>query len=321
MTKIAVLDDWQHLAESATDWSAVKAQAQVDFFYEPLGTGTDLAANLAGYDIVVAMRERARFDKTAIDAMTDLKLLSYTGPRNASVDLDACTARGITVCNTNSFPLAMYDTAELALGHILALSRQIALGDSEIRAGRFQSNMPTGLGLNQSVLGVIGVGRLGARLARYALALEMKVIGWSPNLTAARAEEAGVTLVTKEELMAQSDVISIHMVLSDRSRGIVGAADIARMKPGAILVNTSRGPLVDEPALLEALNARRIYAGLDVFAEEPLPVDHPLRSTPNTLLTPHLGYTTERNMAYLYSQSVENLLAWLAGKPIRVANG
>ena len=204
---------------------------------------------------------------------------------------------------------------------MLAASRHLVVGDTEMRAGRFQQNVPPGMEVAGKTLGLIGLGNIGARVARYAQALEMKVIAWSQNLTEARAAEVGATRVEKAALLAQSDVISIHLVLSDRTRHIVAGPDIALMKPGALLINTSRGPHVDTAALVSALNAGRIRAAIDVYDSEPLPADHPLRATPNSLLSPHLGYVTSDNMPALYRASVENLVAWLSGKPIRVING
>ncbi len=320
MTRIAVLDDWQGVAEGLTDWSQLKAQAEVVFFRDAFADADATVAALADFDVILAMRERTLLNRPVIERLPKLRLLSFTGPRNAAVDVPACTERNIVVCNTQSLGSGTYDTSELALGLLLAAARHLPLGDAEIRAGRFQQNMKSGIGLEGRTLGVIGLGRLGARMAGYGLALGMKVLAWSTNLTAERAQEVGVQLATKEDLLAQSDAISLHLVLSGRSRGIIGAADLARMKPGAILVNTSRGPLVDEAALLAALNAGKIMAAIDVFDREPLPVDHPLRHAPNTVLSPHMGYVTQDNMAGLYRMSVENILAWLAGKPIRVVN-
>jgi phosphoglycerate dehydrogenase-like enzyme len=319
MTKIAVLDDWQGIAATATDWSPLTRQAEVTFFRHSFADSDALVAALSAYDVVLAMRERSAFPKSVIDRLPNLRLLSFTGPRNASVDVDACTARGITVCNTIGGAYS-HATAELALGLLLAAARNLALGDAEIRAGRFQENTTPGLELHGATLGVIGLGRIGADVARYGQALGMKVLAWSQNLTEERANEHGVIRVAKGELMARSDAISLHLVLSERSRGIISAADIARMKPGAILVNTSRAGLVDSAALLHAVQSRRIVAALDVYDQEPLPPDHPLRSAPNTVLTPHLGYVARDNMEAFYALSVENIAAWLAGKPIRVVN-
>jgi phosphoglycerate dehydrogenase-like enzyme len=317
MTKIAVLDDWQGIAKDATDWSSLTGQAELTFFRDAFASHDATVAALADYDVILAMRERTVLSKSVIDRLPKLRLLSFTGARNASVDIAACLARGITVCNTVSGSYS-HATAELALALMLAAARDLARGDAEIRAGRFQENTQPGLELHGATLGVIGLGKIGADMARYGLALGMTVLAWSQNLTAEHAAAQGAKLVTKDELLARSDAISLHLVLSDRSRGIIGAADIARMKPGAILINTSRAGLVDSAALLAAVEARRIIAALDVYDQEPLPPGHKLRSAPNTVLTPHLGYVARDNMAEFYRLSVENIAAWLAGKPIRV---
>ena len=318
-SRIAVLDDWNHQAESLADWRSLRETGAVTFFSEPLGSLDKMASTLAGFDVIVAMRERTVFSAAVLDRLPALRLLCYTGARNASVDVPACTAHGVMVCNTSaSRPTAA--TAELALGLMLAVARNIALSDAEIRAGRFQDNVGLGIEMKGSVLGLLGLGKLGSAMAHYGQALGMQTIAWSQNLTDERAREAGVARVEKDELFARSDVLSIHLVLSGRTRDLVGAAELAKMKPGAILVNTSRGPIVDTAALLEALESHRIWAGLDVYDQEPLPPDHPLRRSTHTVLTPHLGYVTRDTMTEFYRDSVENIRAWLAGKPIRVVN-
>ena len=319
MTRIAVLDDWQGIAEGAADWSGVRANAEISFFREAFYSAGATIAALADYDIILAMRERTRLHADVVSRLPRLKLLSFTGARNAAVDIPACTEVGIVVCNTTGTP-SSHATAELALGLLLAASRHLVAGDNEMRAGRFQQNVPPGIELAGKTLGLLGLGNIGARVARYAQAMDMKTIAWSQNLTEERAVAVGVTRVDKSELLAQSDAISIHLVLSDRTRHIIGAADLAAMKPGALLINTSRGPHVDTAALITALNAGRMRAAIDVYDSEPLPADHPLRHARNCLLSPHLGYVTTDNMPALYRASVENLLAWLAGSPIRVIN-
>lgn len=319
MTRIAILDDWQGIAETSIDWQALRAKAALTFLHTPLPTQAALVAALADFDAVLVMRERSAFPAAVIGQLPKLRIISSPGARNAAIDLAACTAHGVLVCNTPATGSGAA-TAELALGLLLACARHIAQGDAEIRAGGFQQHVPPGLDLAGRTLGLIGLGRIGASMAKYGQALDMKVQAWSPNLTAERCAELGVTLVDKATLMATSDAISIHMVLSDRSRGLVGEADIARMKPGAILVNTSRGPLIDQAPLLAALTARRIMAGLDVYPTEPLPADDPIRSAPNCVLTPHVGYVTTTSMADFYRFCAENLLAWLDGAPIRVMN-
>jgi phosphoglycerate dehydrogenase-like enzyme len=319
MTRIAILDDWQGIAESSIDWSALSAKAELVFFREPFAGPDALVAALADFDALLVMRERSAFPAAVIERLGKLRIIASPGPRNAAIDVAACTARGVLVCNTPA-TRSSNATAELALGLLLACARRLAQGDAEIRAGRFQEHVAPGMDLAGRTLGIIGLGRIGATMARYGQALGMKVQAWSQNLTEERAAEVGVARVDKGTLMATSDAISIHMVLSPRSRGIVGAAEIARMKPGGILVNTSRGPLVDMAALVVALNEGRVMAGLDVYDTEPLPAADPIRSAPNCVLAPHLGYVTADNMADFYRYCAESLRAWLDGTPIRVMN-
>ncbi len=319
-SKIAVLDDWQGVARGAADWSALDARADVAIFQEAFSDEDDAVAKLADFDIVLSMRERTPLPASLINRLPKLRMMGMTGARNASLDTPACTARGIPVCATSGGGYADSATAELALGLLLAAARGIPRGDANMRGGTFQMGVPVGIGLAGKTMGILGLGRLGGYMATYAKALRMNVIAWSQNLTAERCAEIGATLVTKDELMAQSDAISVHLVLSPRSRGLVGAADIARMKPGAILINTSRGPIVDEAAMLAALHARKIVAALDVFDKEPLPVDHPLRTAPNTVLMPHMGYGVKETWDGFYPQMIENALAFLDGKPVRVTN-
>jgi phosphoglycerate dehydrogenase-like enzyme len=320
MVKIAVLDDWQGVARQSADWSALSAQAEVVFFAEAFDSEDDAAQQLAEFEIVLSMRERTPLPGSLIDRLPKLRMLGITGARNPSLDTAACTARGVVVCNTTSTGASDSATAELALGLLLAAARHIPTSDAGIRVGRFQDGVPVGITLAGKTLGVIGLGRLGSHMARYGQALNMNVLAWSENLTAEAAAKAGAEFVGKEKLLARSDAVSLHLVLSTRSRGIISAPDLALMKPGAILVNTSRGPLVEEAALLAAVHAGRIVAALDVYDREPLPAGHPLRTAPNTVLTPHLGYGVAETWAQFYPQSVENALAFLDGKPIRVVN-
>lgn len=317
--RIAIMDDWQGVARGAADWSAVEARAEVTVFAEPFADEDAVAAALAGFDILVPMRERTELGAALIARLPRLRMIALTGGRAQTLALDACTAAGVLVCNTGG-ERSSIGTAELALGLMLAAARFIPAGDAAIRAGRFQEGVGVGPVLEGRTLGIIGLGRIGARVGGYGRALGMELLAWSPNLTEAAAQAAGARLVTKAGLLAQSDVVSLHVVLSARSRGMIGAADLAGMKPGAILVNTSRGPLVEEAALLNALHAGRIHAALDVFAQEPLPPGHPLRTAPNTVLTPHLGYGTQDTFAQFYGESVENILAFLDGHPIRIVN-
>jgi phosphoglycerate dehydrogenase-like enzyme len=319
MVKIAILDDWQGVARSSADWSRLAARAELVFFADAFGSEEDAARALEDFDILLTMRERTAFPETLIRRLPKLRMISVTAPSNPLLDVDSCKRQGVTVCNTPP-SRALYATAELALGLMIAAARAIPVADKAMRAGGFQRGVPVGIELAGKTLGIVGLGRLGARLARYALALDMKVIAWSPNLTPEKAQEAGAVFVGKSDLVSGSDVISIHMVLSLRTRGLIDAEDIARMKPGAILINTSRGPLVDEAALLAAVQAGKIIAALDVYDKEPLPPDHPLRAADHTVLTPHLGYGVVETWRQFYSQSIENAEAFLDGKPIRVVN-
>jgi phosphoglycerate dehydrogenase-like enzyme len=319
-TRVAVLDDWQGVARGAADWAPLEARAEVVIFSDAFADADDAAAKLADFDIVLSMRERTPLPGSLINRLPKLRMLGMTGGRNASLDTPACTARGIPVCSTQGGTYNDSATAELALGLLIAAARGLAVGDANIREGGFQMGVPVGIGLAGKTLGVIGLGKLGQYMTTYAKALRMNVIAWSQNLTAEKAEAAGARLVSKDELMATADAITIHMVLSDRSRGLVGRADIARMKHGAILVNTSRGPIIDEAAMLDALHAGKIVAALDVYDREPLPADHPLRKAPNTVLSPHLGYCVKETWDGFYPQMIENALAFMDGKPVRVTN-
>ena len=319
MVKIAVLDDWQGVARQSADWSPLAARGELVFFAEAFGAEDEAAAALADFDILLTMRERTAFPATLIARLPKLRMIGITGAHVATLDLAACARQDVVVCNTaGGAAAAPYATAELALGLMIAAARSIPAADAAIRAGGFQRGVPVGMSLAGKTLGVVGLGRLGGRMARYGLALDMNVIAWSPNLTEDRARQSGARLVSKLALMAESDAISIHMVLSPRSRGLIGAEDIGRMKPGAILINTSRGPLIDETALVNAVKAGRIVAALDVYDKEPLPENHPLRALSHTVLTPHLGYGVAETWADFYPRSIENALAFLDGKPIRV---
>jgi len=319
--KIAVLDDWQDVARSSADWSRLAARADLVFFADAFRTEDEAAVALADFDILLTMRERTAFPEGLIRRLPKLRMISITGASNASLDVVACSRQGIAVCNTaGGGPGAPYATAELALGLLIAAARAIPIADRTMRTGGFQRGVPVGIGLAGKTLGIVGLGRLGARVARYVIALDMNVIAWSPNLTEAKAREAGSRLVNKSDLMANSDAVSVHMVLSPRSRGIIGADEIARMKKGAILINTSRGPLIDESALIAAVKAGKIIAALDVYDKEPLPPDHPFRASDHTVLTPHLGYGVAGTWRDFYPRSIENAEAFLDGRPIRVLN-
>jgi phosphoglycerate dehydrogenase-like enzyme len=318
--RVAVLDDWQRVAERSADWSRLTGRgAEISFFEQPLGTGDAAVAALSECEILVAMRERMAIPATLIARLPKLRMISLTGRRSPVLDLAACTRQGVLVCNTGG-ELSSAATAEVALGLLIGAMRHMPAGDAAVRAGRFQSVVPPGTVLEGRVLGVIGLGRIGTRMARYGQALGMRVLAWSPNLTAERAAAAGAEFATKEGLLSESDAISLHLVLSDKTRALLGAAELARMKPGAVLVNTSRFPLVDGAALIRVLQAGKIVAAFDVFPEEPLPAGHALLACPNTVFTPHLGYCVTDVYAQFYGDSVENVLAFLDGKPVRMMN-
>ena len=310
MARIAVLDDYQRVAHRFGDWSRL-GEHEVTFFHEPLA---DPAQVLEPFDIVCAMRERTVFPAELFDRLPHLRLLVTTGRRNAAIDLEAAARHGVTVSGTDVPGLS---TAEHAWGLILALARRIPQEDRGMHEGAWQTTV--GFDLAGRTLGIVGLGRLGSAMARYGTAFDMRLVTWSQNLTAERAAEFGAELVTKDELLSTADVVTIHLVLSGRTRGLISAPELALMKPTAYLVNTSRGPIVDEAALVAALEAGTIAgAALDVYDREPLPQDHPLRRAPNTVLTPHLGYVTEETYRVFYGQTIEDIEAWLAGAPVRV---
>ena len=315
--RLSILDDYQGVALEMADWSPLEGRVEIVVERKPFADEDAAARALAGSAIVAAMRERTPFPRSLVERLPNLKLLNTTGMRNAAFDLAALRDRGIVVCGTQGGGL---DTAELTWGLILGAARRIAEDHRSMREGLWQTRI--GNRLEGKTLGVLGLGRLGSAVARVGLAFDMKVIAWSPNLTAERAATVGVERVDKEALLRRSDVLSVHMVLSPSSRGLVGRNDIALMKKTAILVNTSRGPIVDAYAVIEALEAGRLGgAAFDVYDREPLPADHPLRVTPNVLLTPHIGYVTEENYRSSYPQIVENVVAFLDGHPVRVIQG
>jgi phosphoglycerate dehydrogenase-like enzyme len=315
MAVIAILDDYQNVALRMADWSGLQKGNKVVVFNQRLPDVDAAARALAEFDIVGIMRERTPFPRALFERLPKLRLLVTTGKRNASVDLDAAKAHNVMVCNTGG---AGRSTAELAIGLMIALARHLR---EEFHAMRPGGGWQTTLGfdLEGKTLGILGLGNLGARVGRIGAAIGMKPIAWSQNLTAEEARERGAERVEKDELYRRSDVISIHLILSQRTRGLVGAREMRLMKPTALLINTSRGPIVDEAALLAALAEKRIAGfGGDTFDAEPLPSDHPLRSEPRALLTPHLGYVTEETYRDFYGGMVQAIEAWLAGKPINV---
>ncbi len=317
--RVAVMDDWQGVALGSTDWSLLRARAEVAVLSEPLGSEDAAAAALEGFDVLIPMRERTPLPGSLILRLPRLRMIALTGHRSPSLDVEACTRQGVVVCNTGGDRSSL-GTAELALGLMLAVARRIPAGDAAIRAGRFQEGVGVGPVLQGRTLGIIGLGRIGSSMAGYGRALGMQVIAWSRSLTAEAARAGGAVLASKDELLARSDVISLHVPLSAGSRGLLGAAELARMKAGAILVNTSRAALVDAAALLAALQAGHIQAAVDVYEQEPLPRDDPMRSAPNTVLTPHVGYGSTDTFRQFYGESVENVLAFLDGAPRRVMN-
>lgn len=317
MTRIAVLDDWQHVARASADWTPLTSRAEVQFFDSPFADEDDAAAQLAPFEILLVIRERTPFPPSLVARLPRLKMFGLTGARAGLIDIDGMIARGITVCYTGGGPSGS-STAELALGLMLAAARGIPAGDVAVRAGRFQLGTEAGPLLDGKTIGLIGLGRIGSRMAAYCRALGMHVLAWSQNLTEDAAKTAGAVRVPKEELLRAADVVSLHLVLSERTRGILGAADLALLKQGAILVNTARAQLVEESALIDAVGSRRIVAALDVFYVEPLPQNHPFTRASNVVLTPHLGYGVIEVYREYFQQGVENALAFLDGKPIRV---
>jgi phosphoglycerate dehydrogenase-like enzyme len=317
MPRVAVLDDYHGVALRMADWSVLPADCRVEVFRDHLSDLDAIAGRLRDFEIVTCMRERTPFRRDLLGKLPNLRLLVTTGMRNAAIDLAAATELGIVVCGTAGGP--ENPPAELTWGLILALVRDIHREDAATRAGRWGTTV--GMSLETRVLGVLGLGRLGAAVARVGVAFRMSVIAWSQNLTAERAAESGATLVTKDELFRRSDIVTVHVQLSARTRGLVGVRELGLMKPTAYLVNTARGPIVDEAALIRALETRSIAgAGLDVFDEEPLPPGHPFTRLDNTLLMPHAGYVTEEQYRMRYRDTVEDVLSYLKGAPVRVLN-
>jgi phosphoglycerate dehydrogenase-like enzyme len=317
MVRVAVLDDYQGVALEMADWSVLPSDCQVQVFRDHLSDIEALTQRLRDFEVVTCMRERTPFSRDLLERLPNLRLLVTTGMRNAAIDVQAATDLGVVVCGTAGGPDA--PPAELTWGLILALVRHIPREDAATRAGHWGTTV--GMSLEHKVLGVLGLGRLGAKVAKVGVAFEMSVIAWSQNLTAEKAAQCGATLVTKDELFARSDILSVHVQLSDRTRGLVGARELGIMKPSAYLINTARGPIVDEAALVQALQARSIAgAGLDVFDEEPLPPGHPFMVLDNTLLAPHMGYVTKDQYQVRYRETVENVLGYLKGEPLRILN-
>tara|TARA_B100000749_G_scaffold276791_1_gene264625 strand:+ start:374 stop:1321 length:948 start_codon:yes stop_codon:yes gene_type:complete len=314
--KLAILDDYQGVALDSADWSQVEQSADISIFDTHLGDADVVVRALYGFDIIVAMRERTPFPQYVLERLPKLRLLVTTGMRNLAIDLAAARKQGIDVCGT---PMLGYPAAEHTWALILSLVKQVPAENLSMHRGGWQVSLSTGL--QNNTLGILGLGKLGLQVARVGLAFGMKVQAWSANLTPERCAESGVVYASREALFATSDIVTVHLVLSDRTRGLVGATEFQMMKPTAYLVNTSRGPIVQESALVSALQGGSIAgAGLDVFDTEPLPQNHPLRGLDNAVLTGHTGYVMRENYTTGYRGAVEAISAWLNGKPVRLLN-
>ena len=315
MVRAAILDDYQNVAMGFADWSPIAKDVEIKVFNKPFGSQDEAIKALQGFAVVVGMRERTPFPRKVVEALPDLKLLITTGARNNSFDIKACAERGVTVCGTGA---AGSPTTGIAFGLMLELTRRIGFENARLKAGApWQTTI--GRDLEGLTLGILGLGKLGQRSAAVGKAFGMKTITWSQNLTEEKAKAAGADYVSKDDLFRNADFVTIHLVLSDRSRDLVGAKELGLMKKSAYLINTSRGPIVDEKALIAVLQSKSIAgAGLDVFDIEPLPLDHPFRKMDNVVITPHLGYVSEQNYRKYFPDIVEDIRAWLDGKPVRV---
>jgi phosphoglycerate dehydrogenase-like enzyme len=315
--RVAILDDYLNVSQEVTDWSAIRAKADITVFNEHENDLDRLVERLTPFDVICIMRERTPFQKNLLDRLPNLKLLVTAGMRNLSINLAAATERGIVVSGTENVGVT---TAELAWGHILGLARRLPEEDAATRAGKWQTHL--GMSIADKTLGIIGLGKVGGHVARIGRAFGMDVVAWSQNLTAERCADMDVRLASsKDALLAEADFISIHLVLSGRTRGIIGKDEFDKMKPTAYFINTARGPLVDEAALIDALQGGKIAgAGIDVYDVEPLPADHPMRKVPRAHITPHLGFVTDTNFKLWYGQTAEDVKAWMDGKPLRLLN-
>ncbi|WP_281451271.1 D-2-hydroxyacid dehydrogenase family protein [Paenarthrobacter nitroguajacolicus] len=316
--RLAILDDYQQVAGDYAPWDSLLDDGiKVSVFSAPFVSEEQAVAALAPFDAIVAMRERTRFPQSVLDSLPNLKLLVTTGMANAAIDLEAASDRGIVVCGTGGSPAA---APELTWALLLAFARNLPVEENSLRAGEWQTGV--GFELEGKTLGIVGLGRIGKRIAGYAKAFGMDVLAWSQNLTADAARAAGARLVGKEELFSEADIVTLHLRLSERTEGIVGSEELRLLGPDGLLVNTARGPLVDEAALIRALEEGWIRgAALDVFDEEPLPAGHALLHSPRTVLTPHVGYVTHESYRKFYGEAFEDVKAWLAGEPVRVLNG
>lgn len=315
--KIAVLDDYQGVAKQFADWSGLEVAHDVRIFREHIGGGpAAVVSALKDFDVIAAMRERTVFDRGTLEQLPNLKFMVTTGMRNSSIDIDCLKERGIPCSGTAG---RTQTTPELAWGLILSVARNIPFEDGNMRRGAWQQTI--GLDLEEKTLGIVGLGRLGREMARIGQAFKMNVIAWSQNLTSESAAEVGVRRVDKDQLFREADVVTVQYKHSARSTGLIGAAEFGVMKPTGIFVNTSRAAIIDMNALMETLNAGLIAgAGLDVYDNEPVPQDHPIRLCPRTVLTPHLGYVSHDTYRLFYGETVEDIEAWLAGTPVRVIN-
>ena len=319
--KLALLDDYQKVAMRMADWDRLKKRGiEITVFHEPFSSVEDAADKLKPFDMLGLLRERTAFPRSLIEKLPNLKFMVLTGARASSLDDKAATDRGVPISNTPGGG-SNASTAELCWALLMSCARDLAKGERLMRNGGWHDGIKQMVVLEGKRLGVLGLGRLGSRVAGYAKAFGMDVVAWSQNLTQEEAAKGGARLVSKDELLRTSDFVTIHLVLSDRTRGLLGAADLAKMKKTAILVNTSRGPIVDEAALIAALQAGTIaHAGLDVYDKEPLPKGHPLTRLDNVTLVPHLGYVVEDSYRHFYAGTIEDIEAWLDGKPINVIN-
>lgn len=319
--RIAVIDDWQGIARRSADWGPVEEHAEVSFISEPFESIEQAVGELREFEGIVPLRDRTRFPRELVEQLPNLRVIAQTGMHAIHIDLDACADNGVTVLGSAWGNVTTAATPELCLGLILASSHRIIDGHQNMRAGRWQQDIPFGEALDGKTIGLIGVGVVGSQVAKFANALHMNVLAWSPNLTAERANAVGATFVTKDDLIRHSDIVSLHLIASESTRGIFGAAEFQAMRDGALFVNTARAELVDQDAMMEAIRSERISAALDVFDQEPLPADHPLRSAPNVLMTPHLGFIKRDRMEALYGGAASELAQWLRGEPALVLGG
>lgn len=319
--KLALLDDYQKVALKLADWDRLgRRGVEITVFHEPFKSVDDAANKLAPFDILQLMRERTAFPRALIERLPNLKFMVLTGARASTLDDKAATERGIPIANTPGGG-SNASTAELCWALLMSCARDLARAERLMRSGGWHEGIRNMVVLEGKRVGVIGLGRLGSRVAGYARAFGMDVVAWSQNLTEEKAKQGGARLVSKDELLATSDFVTIHLVLSDRTRGLIGAADLAKMKRTAMLINTSRGPIVDEAALIAALrNGTIAHAGLDVYDREPLPAGHPLTKLDNVTLVPHLGYVVEESYRHFHEGTIADIEAWLDGKPINVIN-